>query len=66
MTKFWGYSNDGISNLMGPFATLNEAIQAALAVYPNNSRDVMTGHGADGPYFDLRWHKRETWAAILK
>jgi hypothetical protein len=64
--KYWGiaYPNPlckGKANsvMVGPFASRQEAIDAAMAVHRNERRDVLVGYGEFGPHFDLRWHRAE-------
>lgn len=52
-------------NIVGPFDSRQEALDAFRNAYPHKGADylakaksaqILTGYGADGPYFDMRWH----------
>lgn len=50
--------------LVGPFSTRDEALAAFRERYPfdgpdymarSKTKQILTGYGEDGPWFDLRW-----------
>jgi hypothetical protein len=50
---------------VGPFSSRCKALAAFYAANPFNkplylatakANEVMTGYGAEGPFFDMRWH----------
>ncbi len=57
---FWAHFKAGRNKRkIGPFATREEALTAALPENPTH-KSLMTGYGSEGAYFDIRWHDAET------
>jgi hypothetical protein len=58
--SFWAHYRTGrYKRKVGPFATREEAVQAALADKPKH-KTLMSGYGSDGGWFDIRWHDELT------
>lgn len=60
--KYWAEKG---GNMVGPLPSHDEAIAAWRRLYPFTSEphearaprnQVITGYGAAGPWFDIKWH----------
>lgn len=66
--QFWASRTMSAKKQVGPCATREEALSLYRATYPltkneqqKRNRDtavgrILTGYGAFGPHFDMRWH----------
>jgi len=56
--KYWAHRTGKPKSLLGPFETRDEAIAAVFASDPK-AKEATSGYGSEGPWFDIRWTKRE-------
>lgn len=54
MRRYWAKVN-GNSKLFGPYDTREAAEAAAFAGFAIPAKEVMSGYGSEGPWFDIRW-----------
>ena len=58
--QFWAHYRSGRNKRkIGPFDSRETAVLEALKDKPKH-KSLHTGYGADGAYFDIRWHDDET------
>lgn len=57
MRTYWAAKG---KTILGPFDTLEQAIEAGYATFNLSAYRAafMTGYGLDRPYFDLRFHTK--------
>jgi hypothetical protein len=58
--QYWAHFKSGRQRRqIGPFATREEAVAAALLEKPKH-KTLQTGYGTFGGYSDMRWHEDAT------
>jgi hypothetical protein len=59
MRQYWAKVY-GCARLFGPFETREQAEQAAFVGFLVPAKEVMSGYGSEGPWFDIRWTPNPT------
>lgn len=60
MRQYWAKVY-GCTKLFGPFETREEAASQAAHGFLVPAKEIMTGYGSEGPYFDIRWIANPTY-----
>lgn len=69
--KWWAYVRENSRSrsyvTVGPFETREKAAEEGWKVAHPKARHVSTGYGAEGAYFDIRWHpNRDDFIKVSK